>query len=288
MKRTIHNIRWISVLVFCALSAAFAAQSTVDLPLKHGSVRFAAIGDMGTGQSPQYQIAARMTDLRSKFPFDFVIMLGDNIYGRKSPNDFEKKFAVPYRSLLDGGVKFYASLGNHDVPAEQYYKPFNMNGHRYYDFDRGNVRFFALDSDYMDPEQLRWLENGLKNSDATWKIPFFHHPLYSSGATHGSSLDLRKVLEPLFVQYGVRVVFSGHDHIYERTKPQQGIYYFVEGSAGELREGDLRKADFEAAGFDRDRTFMLVEIAGDDLYFQAISRTGTVVDSGTINIRPPK
>jgi len=283
VKRTIQLIQFVAVLIFCAISAGLLAQATVDLPLKRGSVRFAAIGDMGTGELPQYQVAARMAELRSRFPFDFVIMLGDNIYGRKSPTDFENKFAVPYRPLLNAGVKFYASLGNHDVPAEQFYKPFNMNGKRYYDFDRANVRFFALDSDYMDPEQLKWLENELKNSDATWKIPFFHHPLYSSGGTHGSSLDLRTVLEPLFVRYGVRVVFSGHDHVYERTKPQQGIYYFVEGSAGELRKGDLRKADFEAAGFDQDRTFMLVEIAGDDLYFQAISRTGAVVDSGTIS-----
>lgn len=280
-------VKPIHVLLFFVLSIALPAQ-TVDLPLKHGSVRFAVIGDMGTGELPQYQVAARMEEFRNKFPFDFLIMLGDNIYGRKSPADFDKKFAIPYKPLLDAGVKFYASLGNHDVPAEEYYKPFNMNGHRYYDFDRGNVRFFALDSDYMDPDQVKWLENELKNSDATWKIPFFHHPLYSSGATHGSSLELRRLLEPLFIQYGVRVVFSGHDHVYERIKPQHGIYYFVEGSAGQLRAGDLRNADFEAAGFDRDRTFMLVEIAGDDLFFQTIARTGTTVDSGQINIHPPK
>lgn len=280
-------VKPIHVLLFFVLSIALPAQ-TVDLPLKHGSVRFAVIGDMGTGELPQYQVAARMEEFRNKFPFDFLIMLGDNIYGRKSPADFDKKFAIPYKPLLDAGVKFYASLGNHDVPAEEYYKPFNMNGHRYYDFDRGNVRFFALDSDYMDPDQVKWLENELKNSDATWKIPFFHHPLYSSGATHGSSLELRRLLEPLFIQYGVRVVFSGHDHVYERIKPQHGIYYFVEGSAGQLRAGDLRNADFESAGFDRDRTFMLVEIAGDDLFFQTIARTGTTVDSGQINIHPPK
>jgi Calcineurin-like phosphoesterase len=108
----------------------------------------------------------------------------------------------------------------------------------------------------------------LANTDATWKIPYFHHPLYSSGATHGSSLELRQLLEPVFVRDGVRVVFSGHDHVYERTKPQKGIYYFVEGSGGELRAGDLRQAEFEDSGFDKDRKFMLVEIAGDQLFFR--------------------
>jgi 3',5'-cyclic AMP phosphodiesterase CpdA len=273
----------ILVLLWCAFSALLNAQS--GLPIKPGSVRFAVIGDMGTGEVPQYEIASKMADLRKAFPFDFVIMLGDNIYGRKSPRDFEKKFAKPYKSLLDDGVLFYASLGNHDVPAEQCYKPFNMDGHRYYDFDRGNVRFLALDSDYMDPEQMKWLQKELANTDATWKIPYFHHPLYSSGATHGSSLELRQLLEPVLVRDGVRVVFSGHDHVYERTKPQKGIYYFVEGSGGELRVGDLRQAEFEDSGFDKDRTFMLVEIAGDQLFFQTISRTGETVDSGFINVR---
>lgn len=275
--------RWLCIVGLCgAILSAVAARQSV-LPLKEGSVRFLVIGDMGTGESAQYDVAARMAELRKTFPFNFVITVGDNIYGGKSPHDFAKKFEDPYKALLDGGVKFYASLGNHDIPAEEYYKPFNMNGKRYYDFDQGNVRFLALDSNYMDPDQLKWVEDELKNSNATWKIPFFHHPLYSSGATHGSSLELRRRLEPLFVEDGVRVVFSGHDHIYERTKPQQGIYYFVEGSAGELRKGDLRQASFEAAGFDKDRTFMAVEIAGDQMFFETFSRSGELVDSGQIS-----
>src|SRR5688572_32443008 len=101
-----------------------------------------------------------------------------------------------------------------------------MNGERFYTFKRDNVRFFALDSNYMDPEQLKWLETELKNSGSDWKIAFFHHPLYSSARFHGSSTDLRLLLEPLFVKYGVDVVFQGHDHVYERVKPQKGNQYF--------------------------------------------------------------
>jgi predicted MPP superfamily phosphohydrolase len=282
MKPAIRRINPILVVCLGVFSLALVAQQNV-LPLKNGSVRFAVIGDMGTGETPQYEIAARMADMHKTFPFDFVITVGDNIYGGKSPHDFAKKFEIPYKPLLDAGVKFYASLGNHDIPAEKYYKPFNMNGRRYYTFNQSNVTFFALDSDYMDPDEMKWVTDELKGSKATWKIPFFHHPLYSSGATHGSSLELRHLLEPLFVQSGVRVVFSGHDHIYERTNPQQGIVYFVEGSAGELRFGDLRSAPFQAAGFDKDRTFMLVEIAGDDMSFETVSRSGTIVDSGHIS-----
>jgi 3',5'-cyclic AMP phosphodiesterase CpdA len=184
--------------------------------------------------------------------------------------------------LLDAGVKFYAVFGNHDVSNERFYKLFNMNGQQYYAYKKGNVRFFALDSNYMDPQQLAWLEKELQNSGSDWKICYFHHPLYSSGAYHGSSVELRLLLEPLFIKYGVQVVFSGHEHIYERVKPQNGINYFTEGASGELRKGNLTKTNLTAAGYDQDRTFMLVEIAGDGLYFQTISRTGQTVDSGMI------
>ena len=184
------------------------------------------------------------------------------------------KFERPYKPLLDAGVKFYAALGNHDNQTNRFYKPWNMGGERYYTYSKKNVRFFALDSDYMDPKQLQWVEQELKSSGSDWKIFYFHHPLYSDGGRHGSEVDLRMVLEPLFLKYGVNVVYSGHDHIYERLTPQKGIYYFVSGSAGQLRKGDLKRSAMTAAGFDADQSFMINEIVGDDLFFQAISRTG--------------
>ncbi len=283
MRRPIALVLFLAAFV-CA--GTLGAQD-LTLPMKPGSVRFAVIGDMGTGEPAQYDVARMMATVHQKFPFEFVITVGDNIYGGKSPKDFDKKFALPYKPLLDAGVKFYASLGNHDLGAEDYYKPFNMDGHRYYTFKMGDVHFFALDSNYMDPEQLDWLTNELKKAGNGWKIPFFHHPLYSSARAHGSSLELRKLLEPLFSQNGVQVVFSGHDHVYERMKPQNGIAYFVEGASGELRAGDLENAPFEAKGFDRDRTFMVVEISGNQMYFDTISRTGDIVDSGVISATGP-
>ena len=252
------------------------------LPVKQGSVRFVAIGDMGTGDPPQYELAQRMLQFRDKFPFNFAIMLGDNIYGGKGPDQLRKKFEIPYKPLLDAGVQFYAALGNHDDPNERFYKLFNMNGERYYSFKKGNVRFFALDSTYLDPKQFTWLESELAKAGNDWKICYFHHPLYSSGAFHGSATELRAVLEPLFLKYGVQVAIAGHEHLYERTKPQKGIYYFTEGASGQLRPGNLKKTDFTAAGYDKDLSFLSIEISGDDLFFQAISRTGAIVDSGTI------
>lgn len=252
------------------------------LPLKPGSVRFAVIGDSGSGDKYQYEVAQQMETSHQKFPFGFVIMLGDNITGGHSPRDFSRKFEEPYKGLLDAGVKFYASLGNHDRTNERLYAPFNMSSKRYYSFKRGNVAFFALDSNYMDPKQIGWIQSQLQKAGTAWKICFFHHPLYSNGRTHGSDVDLRHLLEPIFVRYGVNVVFSGHDHVYERIKPQKGIYYFVEGSSGHLRYHNLRRSPEMAAGFDIDRAFMLVEIAGNQFYFQTISRTGQTVDSGVL------
>ncbi|HXK02426.1 MAG TPA: metallophosphoesterase [Verrucomicrobiae bacterium] len=269
-----------TVFLLAAWMAGAAAK--IILPLKPDSVRFAVIGDSGTGGAAQREVALQMEECRKSFPFDFVLMLGDNIYGHKTPEDYLRKFEEPYQGLLAAGVKFYASLGNHDDPNSKAYKPFNMDGKKYYSFKKGGVLFLALDSNYMDPAQLNWLKSELHSSNATWKICFFHHPLYSHGKMHGSDLDLRKLLEPIFQEQGVAVVFSGHEHVYERIKPQKGIYYFVVGNSGELRVHNLRHSPDTAAGFDTDRAFLLVEIDGNSLYFQAISRTGETIDSGEL------
>jgi len=276
-------------LLFLGLTCGISGVQVLELklPLKPDSVRFAVIGDSGTGDQPQYQTAAEMAAAQRQVSFDFVLMLGDNIYGGKSPEDFKRKFEDPYQPLLGAGVKFYASLGNHDQTNERLYKPFNMDGKRFYAFKRGNVEFFALDSNYMDAEQLDWLAKQLGGSRAVWKICYFHHPLYSDARAHGADTDLRKSIEPLFRQYGVNVVFAGHEHVYERLKPQHWINYFVLGNSGQLRVHDLRASTETARGFDTDRAFALVEIAGNQLYFHVVSRTGETVDSGVIAITGP-
>ena len=281
----------LSLVLLAVVTLVVSASGAADFafPLQANSVRLAAIGDMGTGEQPQIDVAQQMVKSRKAFPFEFVITLGDNIYTGSQPSDFEKAFAVPYKLLLDAGVQFYATLGNHDTTNERFYKPFNMNGANYYTYKKGHVRFFALDSNYMDPKQTAWIETQLREAgNGDWKICYFHHPLYSSGRYHGPAIDLRKVLEPLFVKYGVDVVFSCHDHVFERIRPQKGIYYFIEGASGSLRAGNLAPSAITAKGFDTDRSFMMIEFAGDDMYFQTTSRTGVAVDSGVIHrtIRP--
>jgi predicted MPP superfamily phosphohydrolase len=279
----------IVALVCCtAAPSAQLPPGQIALPNKPNTLHFAVIGDNGTGDKRQYDVGAQMLTWYNRFQFPIVVMLGDNIYGSDRPQDYEKKFALPYKGLLDKGVKFYASLGNHDSREQRLSKYFNMGGELYYSFKapKEDVRFFALESTYMDPDQLKWIEDELKKSGEKWKIVFFHHPLYSSSRTHGSQLKLRAVLEPLFIQYNVSLVLNGHDHAYERIKPQNGIQYFVEGSSGQLRKGDLRRGSpLTASGNDSDLTFMLMEVDGDNLTFNAITSTGNIIDSGVITRR---
>jgi hypothetical protein len=281
--------RWLIIIPVIALSVACSGNNAgsgstpatveevrVALPNAEGSLKFAVLGDWGTGHRPQYELA--------------VITVGDNLYGLQRPLDYKRKFEQPYAPLLRAGVKFYASLGNHDARTQVNYKLFNMEGRYYYTvhFPDQSVRFFMLDSSYPSPEQFTWLEKELKDSKEDWKIAAFHHPLYSSGKSHGSDLKLREALEGLFVQNNVSVVFSGHDHFYERIKPQQGIVYFVTGSGGKVRVGDLKPdTGLTDKGFDMGYAFLAVEIVEDKMYFNAIATDGSVIDAGIIERRVP-
>ena len=221
-------------------------------------------------------------------------MLGDNNYGDGSAESFRARFEEPYKMLIDAGVTFHAALGNHDEDiGEQWKYPlFNMAGHRYLTFEEksgllpglptNSVRFFVVNTNKLDDEQMAWLERETAKSKADWKIAYMHHPLYSTGRYAMTTILRRRTLEPIFIRNKVDVVFAGHEHLYERLTPQGGVMHFISGAAGAVRVGDLRASVILAKGYDKDLSFMLVEASGDTLYFQAISRTGETVDSGHI------
>ena len=280
MKRAFVSL--ILAIVF-TLSNAYGQSPKLTLPNKDNSVRFLVIGDTGTGTGQQQELANVMLRYRQVFPFEFVLMLGDNMYGGEKAADYKVKFENVYKPLLDQKIKFYAALGNHDESNQRFYEFFNMEGQEYYRFKKGDVSFYSLNSNYMDKKQVDWLNDKLAADTAPWKITFFHHPPYSSGGKHGSDKKLREIVEPIFLKYGVNVVFAGHEHFYERIKPQKGIYYFISGSGGKLRKGDVKAgSSLTAKAFDRDMSFMLVEINGDQMHFQVISRTNETVDSGVV------
>jgi predicted phosphodiesterase len=276
---------------FVALAAAVSLSAAAPEPDRpkdepkedKDSVRFGVIGDSGSGDAAQFRVAEELAKAHQHWPLDFIIMLGDNIYGEEAPEEYAARFEKPYKALLDAGVPFYAALGNHDHPNQRFYRHFNMEGKRYYTFEGkgASVRLFALDTNYMDPEQLAWLKKEACGSSARWKIPFFHHPIYSSGSKHGSSPELQRILEPVFAECGIDVVFAGHDHFYERVKPQRDILYFVSGGAGKLRAGNIKKdSRLTEVGFDQGYHFLVAEIVDDVMRFTTLSDRGKVIDAG--------
>lgn len=251
------------------------------------AVRFIVFGDSGRGDTAQHELARMMVAHHWNQFYDTALMLGDNIYPDGNPSDLPAKFERPYAELLNRGVSFHAALGNHDVKkgreAQINYPKFNMGGRAYYSFTKGEgiVEFFAIDSTRFEVRQRQWLEESLQASQAKWKVAYFHHPLYCSADRHGSDFDLRAQIEPLFVKYGVDVAFSGHDHVYERIKPQQGIQYFVSGVGSKPRRGNLeRNTPFFAAGNDEISSFMSIEVTPERFNFKTIDAAGKVIDSG--------
>ena len=205
-------------------------------------------------------------------------MLGDNLYH----DDYQGEFSVPYQGLLERGVLFYAALGNHDRELEQHYKPFHMTDRLSYAFTEGNARFVVLNSNNPgDRVQLAWLDGAFGNTGAKWRISFFHNPLYSSGNhAQQSSEVIRPALEPALVRNRVDVVFAGHEHLYERIAPQQGIRYFVSGGGGRNLY-DFHQSAFDEAGAS-EHHFMVVELAGDAMFFEAINPQGRALDCGVL------
>jgi 3',5'-cyclic AMP phosphodiesterase CpdA len=271
-----------------ALSRYAPATRIVSADSAPSPVRFGLIGDWGNGDDTCYAVAEQMAAAHGRAGFDMVITAGDNIYPDGSAKRFAKCFEEPYDALISKGIQFHASLGNHDVrdgaDAQCRYPLFGMGGCNYYKLSKGDgmVDVFMLDSNDMSGRQVAWLERELRNSTAVWKVPVFHHPLYSSGRTHGSDDGLRRVLEPVFVANDVKVAFSGHDHIYQRVTPQRGIQYFVSGAGGKVREGDLHRDELVASGFDKDGHFMVLEADARRFAFTAISARGEVIDSGEL------
>jgi acid phosphatase len=210
-------------------------------------MRFAVIGDLGTGRDKQAQVADKMCAWRQTHPFQHVVTTGDNIYPDGSPDHFERKFYKPYACLLQNGVQFHASLGNHDVHTDngwpQLQDPaFGMEG-RNYVFRKNGVRFVIADSNNL---KLGWLKKAARRRPGVrWTIVVFHHPVYSPGIEHGSTPGYRPGLPRLFRKRGVDLVFNGHDHLYAATKPLKGLRYVVTGGGGDKLYG-CGKAWFSA------------------------------------------
>jgi acid phosphatase len=245
------------------------------------------VADTGTGATGQYAVAGAMSRYHQLNPYDLVVLAGDNIYNNGEIEKIGAVFEQPYQVLLQQGVKFQAVLGNHDIRTangdpQVRYPGFNMQG-RYYTFRRGDVQFFALDTNHNADwkAQLPWLEKELSGSDAPWKIVFGHHQIYSSGQ-YGLNQPFIETLTPIFQKYRVQLYINGHDHNYERTQPIKGTTYVVCGAGAGTRP--MRRSEWTAHAASQ-LSFAAYEVYSDRIIISGIGTDNSVFDQGIIPLQ---
>lgn len=245
-------------------------------------VRIAAAGDVGTGGDAEYRTAREIDRLEHNSEYDALVLLGDNVYPNGDPDELQRAVFDPFADVLDGGTKLLAVLGNHDVRdgnGDAHAAAIGMPG-RWYATRIDDVLVISLDSTRPDdPQQLAWLETTLETSDATWTIATMHHPPYSGGY-HGSSLDVRHAFSPLFERFGVQLVLAGHDHDYQRSRPQDGVTYVVSGGAAKLRPAN--RADFTEVAWSTHHFVDLI-VWPDRMEVRAVNHAGELFDSVTLD-----
>ena len=288
MKKSIVFALGLALWLISSLPIGQLAGATTD------TIRFAVIGDYGTGDANEAAVASQV---KSWNP-DFIITVGDNnySYGAQSTIDqhigqFYADYIYPYTGTYSGTAtvnRFFPALGNHDwytTGATPYLNYFTLPGNeRYYDFVRGAVHLFALDSDPNEPDgtsssstQATWLHSQLGLSTSCWNLVYLHHAPYSS-ALHGSN----PTLQWPFQAWGADAVFAGHDHDYERIDVG-GIPYFVDGSGG---AGLYPFVQIVAGSQYRDDTHfgaMRVTATATQLTYEFIASSGTILDTYTQN-----
>jgi len=255
-------------------------------PADDSRFSFAVIGDSGSGGKGQLAVAALLERLRP----DLVLHTGDLVYPAGQERHYDRRFFAPYRNLIKT-VPLFPVLGNHDVREgngaaflENFHPPLGSlaGTKRYYSFDWGNTHFVALDSELYhgdrgsDPEEQRdFLERDLATTRKRWRIVFLHRSPYGS-SRHGGDEKVREGLEPLFAKHGVDLVFSGHDHVYERTVPIMGVTYVVSGGGGRRLYPAGRSA--RTVSSVSAHHAVLVRVDGGHLSLEAVEAGGTAVD----------
>lgn len=250
---------------------------TAPAPDSTEPVRFLAFGDSGGGGSDQYALLEQMYTV----PFDLIIHTGDVAYDDGTIHQFEENVFGVYADLFRH-LPFMPAAGNHDYRTLQgapFRDVFNLpgdSGEKWYSFDWGPVHFVALDTEADYRTQVEWLDKDLAATTQPWKIIYMHKPPYSSGM-HGSDTTLRNLLKPVLKRHGVQLVLAGHDHNYERIKPQDGTAYIVTGGGG-IGTRSVGTSSFTALSEDVIH-FIYGEVHQDEMILHAIDATGREFDS---------
>jgi predicted phosphodiesterase len=257
-------------------------------------LKFLLFGDTGNGSPQIYNSVHAVANSNEIKKIDGVFLLGDNVYhGSFIAESLQEYFIKPFAPLLALKIPFFAALGNHDykdgrLRGEVEYPLFNMVGQRYYSLDFGAsgaaVSFFICDSESLkagDQKQLSWLSYALNASTSRWKILLLHEPIEATQFHHGPSEHLRQLLQPILKQ--VDVVFSGHNHFYERRKQSNGPLNITSGSGGQLKTGILPDDENRAVGYNASGTFLEVTVENNRLGITAWNEDGDLIDK--VNLR---
>ena len=271
-------------------------------PASQGVIRFAVIGDYGSGDRVEKEVAQMVESWKP----DFITTVGDNNYptGQAETIDqnvgrFFHAYISPYKGNYGAGAttnRFFPSIGHRDWDSPQGLQPyldyFELPGNeRYYDFAWGPLHFFMLDTDEREPDgvtatsiQARWLERKLAESEASWKLVFAHHAPYASGRVP----DFAHMRWP-FRAWGADAVLSGFFHFYERLSVD-GIPYFVNGMGGAYISGFGETDAHSRVRYDADNGAMLIDAVDGRITFRFVDRSGRIVDEYALqkNASSPK
>lgn len=264
----------------------------------NSQTKFAVIGDYGKAGTNELNVS----NLVKSWNPEFVITLGDNNYeyGAAETIDtnigkYYHEFIYPYTGIYGAGDtvnRFFPSLGNHDyytAGAAPYLSFFTLPGNeRYYEFVKGNVHFFSIDSDSNEPDgrdsssvQAQWLKAGLAASSSRYNIVYFHHPPYSSSSVHGSEV----IMQWPFKEWGATIVLAGHDHTYERLS-KDNFTYVVNGLGGKSIYAFGTPLPESVLRYNNNYGAMQVNSYHDSIVFKFITVTPTVRDN--FKLLPPK
>lgn len=263
--------------------------SAVPIPKSKLLKRFAVIADTGSSNIHQYAVGRALARYHEKNPFDTVLLAGDNIYTNGEFTKIKEAFAIPYEELLKRGVKFYASLGNHDVRSENgdpqvAYPQFNMQGKRYYTHGQGDVKFFVLETNEIVARQastqLAWLDRELAASKAKWNIVYGHHNIYSAGVYKINRVMLEDV-SPILAKHKVKLWINGHDHNYQRSQPIDGTTYLVCGGGGASLYPVTPQSwtAFAQSVY----SFGIVEVYQDQILLTGVNSKSQIIDRGLVD-----
>jgi Calcineurin-like phosphoesterase len=244
-----------------------------------------AVGDFGVGGPVERETGAAMRRYERDHPADVLVTLGDNDY-TESPTAFRQNWRDAFGWRQDAGLGVAGALGNHDVLVQ--------NGR--YEFDTldmpaaryrrtiGNVDLFMLNSNNVSGRQTAWLETALAASTAQWKIAVFHHPAWTCGEYRSHSGVLVRWV-PLFEQYGVDLVLSGHDHNYQRFAARNSVRYIVHGGGNtNLYRIEPCPAGYPTRRFARaTRGFVFIRAEATVLRVKSVNLRGRVIDDVSIH-----